>query len=399
MGDLVKHFMVVRGPAGHASRGGAPARRPCDRGTILSCFPSPADMDAGLRENLSLFCLPDHAIPDGLSRCWSFALSEGDGGRLFGVCLAFPVDGTDVDGIEGAEAKDGVGGEAEGVVVGGGGPAREARSAGAAGQRPATYVSLCILSRWSFLEAFKTYLEELFVLRYWESARDTLAASPSFASGGAQFGFSPRVLPRVEDFLCNLLHEVPVPPRGRKMVQLTVGLQEMCLKRPAENEIPVLVDPEALAGLFRLLDVPSVVRLLRCLVFEEKVVVHCRQPELLTPTIEAIVALLFPFKWHGVFIPYLPGGLTDLSDLVDMPTMCIVGVHTSYVEAMLREDGAACIEQVVLVDLNPQPMQCRDSVSGKTTSMPQVRMGKECSSKRIAWPKKTKEDLEKQISK
>jgi hypothetical protein len=350
-------------------------------------------MDAGLRENLSLFCLPDHEIPDGLSRCWSFALSEGDGGRLFGVCLAFPADGMDVDGIEGGE----------GVVGGGGGPAREARSAGAAGQRPSTtYVSLCILSRWSFLEAFKTYLEELFVLRHWESARDTVVASPSSASGssgGAQFGFSPRVLPRVEDFLCNLLHEVPVPPRGRKMVQLTVGRQELCLKRPAENEIPVLVDPEALAGLFRLLDVPSVVRLLRCLVFEEKVVVHCRQPELLTPTIEAIVALLFPFKWHGVFIPYLPGGLTDLSDLVDMPTMCIVGVHTSYVEAMLREDGAACIEQVVLVDLNPQPMQCRDSVSGKTTSMPQVRTGKDCSSKRIAWPKKTKDDLEKQISK
>ena len=191
MGDLVKHFMVVRGPAGHASRGGAPARRPCDRGTILSCFPSPADMDAGLRENLSLFCLPDHEIPDGLSRCWSFALSEGDGGRLFGVCLAFPADGMDVDGIEGGE----------GVVGGGGGPAREARSAGAAGQRPSTtYVSLCILSRWSFLEAFKTYLEELFVLRHWESARDTVVASPSSASGssgGAQFGFSPRVLPRV----------------------------------------------------------------------------------------------------------------------------------------------------------------------------------------------------------
>eukprot|EP00947_MAST-08B_sp_MAST-8B-sp1_P004922 g4922.t1 len=334
MNTLVQHFLVFRGPRE-------------DLRLISECPVGAASQE--VVRTCQLFCTPR---PDGVDggwrkapACWSFVTCDDAGRRRYGTCLAFPDD-----------------------------------TAGITDQNP-TYVAMCILSSWHFLEAFRLSLEELFVAGHWEQARAVAAAPAGLATLLQQQDQQDQIHPGLEDWVLHLCKELPVPSATR-IVRFSMGTthpgSQIHLKLPAEHENPALVDAAAVGTLLRLLDPGSVATLLKALLLEDKVVFHCQHVELLTPAIEAALALLFPFVWHCPYIPYLPPGMLDLDGVVSSPTPIIVGVHsTSYAEIAGRAERDEDCDWVS-VDLNPAAAH----PSGR-----HVRIGSLCKAGSVAGPK------------
>ena len=70
---------------------------------------------------------------------------------------------------------------------------------------------------------------------------------------------------------------------------------------PQEGALPLLEHP--LWMLFTTLELGNVLTVFTCLMMERKVVLCSRLRSLLTPVAEALLALLYPFKWQGARRP------------------------------------------------------------------------------------------------
>ena len=98
--------------------------------------------------------------------------------------------------------------------------------------------------------------------------------------------------------------------------------------------------------LFAALSVPNVLLVIGCLLQENKVALLSSQYALLTPVAEALVSLMFPFRWQGLYIPIIPYAMLDI---LDSPVPFLLGLHRRYLEEVLpsrRPRG------VVYVDLD-----------------------------------------------
>jgi DENN (AEX-3) domain len=83
-----------------------------------------------------------------------------------------------------------------------------------------------------------------------------------------------------------------------------------------------------------------------CLLQETRVVVLSKHYALLSPVCEALLSLLFPFHWQGMYLPILPYAMLEI---LDAPVPYIVGLHSRYlvdVPVERRPRG------VVMVDLD-----------------------------------------------
>ena len=64
--------------------------------------------------------------------------------------------------------------------------------------------------------------------------------------------------------------------------------------------------------LFELLDRSHVLDLFSYVLLEYKILFFSKHPAVLTMVTEALLSLIFPFRWHHVYIPVLPLQLLDL---------------------------------------------------------------------------------------
>lgn len=193
------------------------------------------------------------------------------------------------------------------------------------GRRPPDllYLPKCLVlvSHYAFFDLWKTFLKQLY--------RITLAEAP---------------LP-VERYIANFVREVPLPPQGR--IQLNFGYTHgtrTTVSRPAPNELP-LVD-FSYKPLFQSLCVGNIMVIMGCLMKETRVALCSSHTALLTPCAEALLSLLFPFEWQGMYIPVMPFAMVDI---LDAPVPFLVGLDSRYlaqVEAKRRPHG------VVFVDLD-----------------------------------------------
>lgn len=129
------------------------------------------------------------------------------------------------------------------------------------------------------------------------------------------------------------------------------------MQRPPINAHPAVVDTAAYSLLFHTLDIENIItvsghapvvwhaavqtsphllvrtvlpsQVFRLMIVEERIVFHSSNVAALTPVIEALLSLLFPLKWVGTYVPYLP---TDfpLSHILDAPGSYILGSSTAF---------------------------------------------------------------------
>ena len=181
--------------------------------------------------------------------------------------------------------------------------------------------ALCIISRYPFLQQFDVFLKQL--------VRISLSSAP---------------VP-IERYMANFCAETPVPPRGMTSVQVTVADLPLRFQRPPPNQLP-MIEPECFNMLFRSLSIENVVLVWSCLLLEYKTVLCSDSISTMTPTSLALLSLLFPFTWCGIYIPVLP---QTLLDVIEAPVPFLVGVDGSYLRTVSAQDRP---EGVIFVNLD-----------------------------------------------
>lgn len=194
-----------------------------------------------------------------------------------------------------------------------------------------------------------------------------------------------------EELLVALCHRVLIPIRGVFGVRFSVANKPMSLTVPANVSIyssqsrntntnrPSLtgrLSPTkspttnfiniqqgfqplvySLAPIFQLFDIKTVVHLVALILCEYRVLIHSNHFSLLCPFAEGLCALIYPFRWQHPYVPILP---RVLSEYLQAPLPYILGVHTSWLPALL-ENGRP--EHLVLVDIDRGTIQLQESTS------------------------------------
>eukprot|EP01029_Cantina_marsupialis_P030340 TRINITY_DN818_c0_g1_i3.p1 TRINITY_DN818_c0_g1~~TRINITY_DN818_c0_g1_i3.p1 ORF type:complete len:1010 (-),score=221.56 TRINITY_DN818_c0_g1_i3:508-3537(-) len=148
----------------------------------------------------------------------------------------------------------------------------------------------------------------------------------------------------MESVLSNML-QISAPDCGETLSiilnhQLKVGT---AFPYPAEMGF---VEPARFGYLFNLLSLENIVYLVKCILLEQKIIIHSQHIERLSPVIEALVALVYPLSWPHCCIPLLP---LQLVDYMQAPCPFIMGIHSSLLETQSYMD---CLSAVVLVHLD-----------------------------------------------
>uniref|UniRef100_A0AAV1V9F9 UDENN domain-containing protein n=1 Tax=Peronospora matthiolae TaxID=2874970 RepID=A0AAV1V9F9_9STRA len=108
----------------------------------------------------------------------------------------------------------------------------------------------------------------------------------------------------------------------------------------------VHLDDYCFQMLFQCLSLKNVIYIVNCLLLEQRVLVHSSFQGLLTPICEALCALLFPFCWKHVYIPFLP---VKLIEYLQAPVPYFIGLHTS---SLATQVGAEMFASCVVVHLD-----------------------------------------------
>eukprot|EP00741_Cyanophora_paradoxa_P009658 tig00001574_g9356.t1 len=191
-----------------------------------------------------------------------------------------------------------------GVSAPAGSPSRGSALAGAAGTvripTGGAFVPkcLCVVSRHGMYNTFRSFLAQLLRL--------VKSKAP---------------LP-IERYIANFLGEVPLPPRGLVVVRHVLGDKILSISRSPANDFPPA--DFSFRPLFQALDCRNVALLFRCVLLERRVVLSSRRLQLAACVADALTYLMFPFRWHHLYIPVLPG---DLDQFLSAPMPFIIGVH------------------------------------------------------------------------
>ncbi|XP_043541245.1 DENN domain-containing protein 4B-like isoform X2 [Chiloscyllium plagiosum] len=180
-----------------------------------------------------------------------------------------------------------------------------------------TKKSICVLSHWPFFDVFQKFLT--FVYRYSISG--------------------PHVLP-IEKHISNFLHNVPFPSpqRPRILVQLS-PYDNLLICQPVTS--PLLLSGASYFTLLQNLGAENTVTLLLTVLTEHKLLIHSLRPAVLTSVCEALVSMIFPFRWQCPYIPLCP---LNLADVLSAPVPFIVGVHSSYFELYDLPHDVLCVD-------------------------------------------------------
>ena len=163
----------------------------------------------------------------------------------------------------------------------------------------------------------------------------------------------PATSPRVgmwqplERYVVNLCAEALSPISSKTQVEIAIRELRLFARKEAANEIPGSRNTD-LYALFRALSIPNIVILLEFALTESRIIFLSSHTAMLHLASKAIVELLYPLIWAGVFIPVLPARLIQA---LEAPCPYIVGIERRYENIELPEDD------FVLVDLDQDEIE------------------------------------------
>jgi hypothetical protein len=146
----------------------------------------------------------------------------------------------------------------------------------------------------------------------------------------------------LERFVINLCAEALSPISSLTQVEVAVRELRLYARKDAVNELPGSRNIDIYA-LFRCLSIPNIVSLFEYVLQESRIILLSSHTAMLHLASLAISNLIYPFKWHGVFIPVLPARLVQT---IEAPCPYIVGIERRYEPLDYPEDD------YVLVDLD-----------------------------------------------
>ncbi|GFO01090.1 DENN domain-containing protein 2a-like isoform x2 [Plakobranchus ocellatus] len=137
----------------------------------------------------------------------------------------------------------------------------------------------------------------------------------------------------------------PLPKPGKVCHIRTLDgqgeMETIFLNRPTDNRLD---DVNYESPLFYL-GTDRLVKVFSSMLMERRIILCSGNLSILTQTVHALSALLYPFHWQHVYVPLLP---PEMLDVVCAPMPYIVGVLSAFLPQVLKMDT----EQVFIVDLD-----------------------------------------------
>lgn len=146
----------------------------------------------------------------------------------------------------------------------------------------------------------------------------------------------------LERYVINLCAEALSPITSITQVEIAIRELRMYARKEAVNELPGSRSIDIYA-LFRALSIPNIITLFEYVLQESRIILVSSHTSMLHLASLALLNLIYPFKWAGVFIPVLPARLIQT---IEAPCPYIVGIERRYEPADYPEDD------YVLVDLD-----------------------------------------------
>ena len=81
----------------------------------------------------------------------------------------------------------------------------------------------------------------------------------------------------------------------------------------------------SLYPLFSCLSDLAIVALFEASLMEQKIIFLSEYPAVLTPAAEALISVMYPFYWQGVYIPLLPARLLSYLQVRDHDAKVVLG--------------------------------------------------------------------------
>lgn len=146
----------------------------------------------------------------------------------------------------------------------------------------------------------------------------------------------------LERYVVNLCTEAPSPISSSTQTEIAIRELRLYARKTAENELPGSRNTD-LYPLFRAMSMPNIVVLFEYLLAESRIILLSSHTSMLQLVSRALVDLLWPLQWTGVFIPVLPARLVQT---LDAPCPYICGIERRYDNVELPDDD------FVLIDLD-----------------------------------------------
>lgn len=154
----------------------------------------------------------------------------------------------------------------------------------------------------------------------------------------------------LERYVFNICCEALRPVSSSVQTELSVRELRLYAKKEAVNELPGSRSTD-LYPLFRALTIPNIMVLFEYLLAEARIILVSSHAAMLKLVSKALLELLWPLEWAGVYIPVLPARLTQV---LEAPCPYICGVVRKNSELNLPEDD------FVMVDLDKDELHATD---------------------------------------
>ncbi len=146
----------------------------------------------------------------------------------------------------------------------------------------------------------------------------------------------------LERYVATLCLDAPCPVSSKTQIHTSIRELHLYAKKEAANELPGSRTTD-LYPLFRTLTVPNIVLLFEYVLAESRIILLSSHTSMLQLVGKAILDLIWPLEWTGVYIPVLPSRLVQA---LDAPCPYICGIDRKYDKYELPDDD------YVLVDLD-----------------------------------------------
>ena len=146
----------------------------------------------------------------------------------------------------------------------------------------------------------------------------------------------------LERYVVNLCTEAPSPISSSTQTEIAIRELRLYARKTAENELPGSRNTD-LYPLFRAMSIPNIVILFEYLLAESRIILLSSHTSMLQLVSRALMDLLWPLQWTGVFIPVLPARLVQT---LGAPCPYICGIERRYENVELPDDD------FVLIDLD-----------------------------------------------
>ncbi|XP_067655163.1 DENN domain-containing protein 2A-like isoform X2 [Haliotis asinina] len=155
----------------------------------------------------------------------------------------------------------------------------------------------------------------------------------------------------------------PLPKPGKVINIRTLDkkgeLETLFLNRPSD----VRREKVNYECLLNYLGTDKLIKVFSSLMMERRILLCSNSLSILTQTVHALVALLYPFSWQHIYIPILP---SDMIEVCTSPTPFLIGILTSHLPQVMELEEL--LEEVVIVDLDKK--QFVRSIGDEATLLP-----------------------------